>query len=121
MRPFEVGDLIIVHILAGSLKCNIKRISENMLFCNGGYEFTLDDSNIKTIRKPRAGSKESRDIVAMILIMFRKFVQFYIFVSCGFNRPKDNEIIKHYYRIWKKEHYLYQCYEKAKQMLERRL
>ena len=129
MRPFEVGAMVISKKLGTGVVAEIHHSSDTGIavfdwFSKESYSietgivnFTCGEKII-TIRKPRPGSKEARDIVAMLLYRFRKFVQFYIFVSSGLKRSEDNELIKHYYQLWKKEHYLYQCYETAKSMLK---
>jgi len=130
-RPFAVGDLAVsktygVGIVHGGVKTAWKIKNPTIDF--GGQYVTFygdgrlcmsdEKPDIVCIRKPCKGNAESRAIVAMLLRRFRKFVRFYIFVSCGFQRPNDNEQIKHYYAHWKEHHYLYRCYDTAKSMLK---
>lgn len=69
-RPFEVGDLVVLK--NGKTSIVIKEFPDG--FWIEPVEMTgniwIDKHNefakIKTIRKPRKGSKEARDIVAML-------------------------------------------------------
>src|SRR5574343_1240455 len=72
MRPFEFGDLIVT---AHGVKTVISIDNSKPVFI-GGIEKTVwrirtetgfyRECDVKTIRKPRKGSKEARDIVAML-------------------------------------------------------
>lgn len=71
-RPFEVGDLVVseeygLGTINGKTSDNfaIRVVFENYEW---GYLFFHGDDleKIKTIRRPRKGSKEARDIVAML-------------------------------------------------------
>ena len=81
MRPFEIGDMGITKSFgAGTvLKKRIDEVvirtsDDEIIFDLDGYFLVNEkEPNIKTIRKPRAGSKEARDIVAMLAKEYRKF------------------------------------------------
>ena len=80
-RPFEVGDLVVIHLF-GFLKEGETFVDVSKIDCfmrNGDMRCCLDNREstpiykvnpsvsfcIKTIRKPRPGNAESREIVAI--------------------------------------------------------
>lgn len=64
MRDIVSGDYVLI---GGQWGCVESLIQPKIVFNDGSclYNFALSD--IKTIRKPRPGGKEARDIVAKIL------------------------------------------------------
>lgn len=71
-RLFEVGDLVTGHTI---YRPEIKTIATITKVFNGEIAVKMDDSDfilqnnefiVNYIRKPRKGSKEARDIVAML-------------------------------------------------------
>jgi len=143
-RPFAVGDLVVTlnngvgaiiefdeynkYIIVALASLTKWGSNERGYYdTNYGNNYSKDSQTdivyftrckIKTIRTPRKGSKEARDICAMLLRQYIKFVKFYIFEGCGFERPYHNKEIKHYYDDWKSKHSIYLCYQKAKSMLK---
>jgi len=64
-RPFAVGDMAIVY----GQPSIITRVGINQIYSKTG-NFYFDE--ITSIRTPRKGTEEARDIVAMLAIQYRK-------------------------------------------------
>jgi len=70
-RPFAVGDMVVCHLKDGSRVGVIKTINpyfvKSPCFIDFGiFSLWIPNDHIITIRKPRKGGKEARDIVAMV-------------------------------------------------------
>ena len=73
-RPFEIGDWIYFKEHTGKQVVTAYiRESRKVYTEDSGYAFNEDD--ISYIRTPRKGSKEARDIVAMLASLHRKHLK----------------------------------------------
>ena len=76
-RPFAVGDMVVCHLKEGSRVGVIKTInpyfSTSPCFINfGSLSLWIPSDHIITIRSPRKGGKEARDIVAKLGRFYRE-------------------------------------------------
>jgi hypothetical protein len=75
MRPFDKDDLIIGETICRPgiyREFTVTKGKSGFAFYEDGFYFQYNEVIIKTIRKPRTGSKEARDIVAMIARQYHR-------------------------------------------------
>lgn len=64
MRPFAVGDLVVLG--CNGVTKTIVAIRGTLIELSDGWSRDIDSLDIVTIRTPRKGGKEARDIVAKL-------------------------------------------------------
>jgi len=115
-RPFEVGDMVVLTTKEKGIVFSINnwghfpvkiRLNDRVLsVMPDGTTGTLGRQFIKTIRTPRKGSKEARDIVAILLSNARDAKKNY---NLAFNKD-----VKSIYTM--SHDVIMRLYEKAKSM-----
>ena len=114
MRPFEIGDLVILNNGETGIIFSLATPGIPFIIFNDDlYHFNED--NIKTIRKPRSGGKEARDIVAMLCRKLKHEYTYDYIDAKDFNLTKEYWIDRKKGMLCVKE---LNTFNKAKQMLE---
>lgn len=122
-RPFSIGDLVVLRNgFTGRISSS--QSAGYILVVIGSTNYQVMDCEIKTIRKPREGSKDSRAIVAMLARRYHKTLSNIIGVWLEFTEKGDkDETMRDYWTKRKggafntfNENCL--CYLKAKAMIK---
>ena len=129
-RPFETGDMVVselfgictvIKVRIDDVKVKTTDDDEICFSLNGNFLVNEEYPDIKTIRKPRKGGKEARDIVAMLARSYKHELS-KILRLWGIYSDSQEEANKDY---WKKrksggfieKNKVYLNFQKAKLML----